>query len=57
MTLEIINNISQTQHDLGMTHYYCEFNRRLNGFNWKVDQSAMSGIQHTKQGYSHPPST
>ena len=34
-------------------YVYCE----LNGFNWKVDQSAMSGIQHTKQGHSHLPST
>ena len=30
---------------------YCKFNRRLNGFNCKVDRSAISaGIQHTKQG-------
>ena len=28
---------------------YCKFNRRLNGFNCKVDRSVMSSIQHTKQ--------
>ena len=30
-------------------YLYCKFNRRLNGFNCKVDRSVMSGIQHTKQ--------
>ena len=33
-----------------MKIFYCKFNRRLNGFNWKADRSVMSGIQHTKQG-------